>query len=72
MGAFFLGHPLVPSTMMLDAYLVDLLALKEVETDRQTDILTDRRTIAFLELFSQLKKENGIKDTKSRKLNSRK
>ena len=27
--------------VMFDAYLVDLLALKEVETDRQTDRLTD-------------------------------
>ena len=43
--------------MMFDAYLVDLLALKEVETDRLTDRLTDKRTIAFLELLSQLKNE---------------
>ena len=37
--------------MMFDAYLVDLLAQKDVLTDR----LTDRRTFAFLELLSQLK-----------------
>ena len=36
---------------MFDAYLVDLLALKEVVTDR----LTDGRTFAFLELLPQLK-----------------
>ena len=41
--------------MMFDAYLVDLLALKDVLTDRLTDLLTDRRTFAFLELLSQLK-----------------
>ena len=35
-----------PSTIMFDAYLVDFLAL-----DKQTD----RRTLAFLELLSQLK-----------------
>ena len=40
--------------MMLDAYLVDLLALKEVETDRQTD----GRTFAFLELLMQLKRSD--------------
>ena len=45
----------VPSTMMFDPYLVDLLALKEVETDRLTDRQTDGRTFAFLELLSQLK-----------------
>ena len=39
--------------MMFDAYLVDLLAQKDVLTDRQTD----RRTFAFLELLSQLKRE---------------
>ena len=32
---------LVPSSMMFDVYLVDLLALKEVMTDWQTDWLTD-------------------------------
>ena len=37
--------------MMFEAYLVDLLALKEVAADR----LTDRGTFAFLELLSQLK-----------------
>ena len=39
--------------MMFDCYLVDLLALKEVVTDRQTD----GQTFAFLELLSQLKIE---------------
>ena len=37
--------------MMFDAYLVDLLAQKDVLTDGQTD----RQTFAFLELLSQLK-----------------
>ena len=37
--------------MMFDAYLVDLLARKDVLTDGQTD----RRTFAFLELLLQLK-----------------
>ena len=37
--------------VMCDAYLVDLLALKEVEQDR----LTNRRTYAFLALLSLLK-----------------
>ena len=32
---------LVPSSMMFDVYFVDLLALKEVMTDWQTDRLTD-------------------------------
>ena len=53
--------------MMYDAYLLVLLALKEVvtdtqtdgqtdrRTDGQTDRRTDRRTFAFLELLSQLK-----------------
>ena len=45
-----------PSTMMFDAYLVDLLAQKDVLTDRQTDRQTDGWTFAFLELLSQLKK----------------
>ena len=31
----------VTSTMMFDAYLVDLLAQKDVLTDRLTDRLTD-------------------------------
>ena len=41
--------------MMFDAYLVDLLAQKDVLTDGQTDRWTDRQTFAFLELLSQLK-----------------
>ena len=41
--------------MMFDAYLVDLLAQKDVLTDGLTDRRTDRRTFAFLELLSQLK-----------------
>ena len=41
---------------MFDAYLVDLLAEKDVLTDGQTDRLTDGRTFAFLELLSQLKR----------------
>ena len=45
---------MVPRIMMFDAYLVDLLALKDVLTDGQTDGRTDRQTFAFLELLLQL------------------
>ena len=45
--------------MMFDIYLADLLAQKDVLTDRLTDLLTDRRTFAFLELLSQLKMQNA-------------
>ena len=40
---------------MFDAYLVDLLAEKDVLTDRLSDRLTDGRTFAFLELLLELK-----------------
>ena len=44
--------------MIYDAYLLVLLALKEVvtHTDGRTDGQTDGRTFAFLELLSQLKR----------------